>query len=950
MPQYSRPLLTYALAGRIGRGALDWRADDYLEKALAVEVVRGARAASLRPDAGTVLLADGRELRYDALVVATGARAKGLEAPGADLPGVFTLRSAEDLDAIEALAKPGRHAIVVGGGNVGLQTAEALLERGLRVTVVFRSSHLLSQMVDAEAGRRTAALFAAHDVALRPGRDVAEIVGQGSVSAVRLDDGELVPADLVIVGKGITPNVEWLAGSGIEIRRGVVVDRSGRTNLPGVFAAGDCSETADPSSGDSAVAGIWPVAYEMGRAAGSAAVGVERPSAGALRLNASRFFGHTIVSIGEVREDRRPAGAGPGAGGRRATSTASSSIAASAWWARSSTATSRRPASSIVSIATPHPHRSDQGMSRIIATAAIRGAHACVARAEAMLKQAALRHGRDAAVGFPDTAYALPVILALTGRRVEKLADLEQALAEARGLAAGALPTENLWLPYLGDTLDAGTATLIAHEAMEALKPLLGTPLVEGFWLGPTSDAILREQGIKLVDGRMPGFAACVGALPDDETAEQLARDLQERNILVFMGRITSGETMAAQLQRRGVEMSWETFLVPYGKDTSSLVHALGFACRAAMTFGGLKPGGLAEAREILLYNQRRVFAFVLALGEVDDEKYATAAGAINFGFPVIADTDIPQILPSGICTYEHVVSNVSHEDMPARAVEVRGVKIQTVAIPIPVRHGPAFEGERVRKEDLAIEFGGKYNRAFEYLVSRPMDKVEDGLIARDRPRDHGRARGRAPAARHLRRGGRPQAAAGLRVDPGAPHPLVPVRADGRHAPRPARLGLAAHLQEDARRGLQGRAPGHGARAQAQERLPGDRRQGAGDPLHRAGPGRRALPRGDRGLHAAGRAHGRADRRDGRHLLLVRALPELRAEPRLHHHARAAGPVRRLQLAGRQGRLRDQPPRRQPAGQEGRRRRSRCSASGRASTTSCIATRTAPSSTSPPTP
>jgi acetyl-CoA synthase len=147
------------------------------------------------------------------------------------------------------------------------------------------------------------------------------------------------------------------------------------------------------------------------------------------------------------------------------------------------------------------------------------------------------------------------------------------------------------------------------------------------------------------------------------------------------------------------------------------------------MTFGGLKPGSLKEAREILLYNQRRVFAFVLALGEVDDEKYATAAGAINFGFPVIADTDIPQILPSGICTYEHVVSNVAHRDLPARAVEVRGVKIHTVDIPIPVRHGPAFEGERVRKEEVAIEFGGKYTRAFEYLTSRPMDQVEDGLI-----------------------------------------------------------------------------------------------------------------------------------------------------------------------------------------------------------------------------
>ena len=367
-------------------------------------------------------------------------------------------------------------------------------------------------------------------------------------------------------------------------------------------------------------------------------------------------------------------------------------------------------------------------MSKIIATAAIRGAHACVQRAETILAEAIDRHGRDTTIGFPGTAYALPTILALVGKRVERLGDLEEAVQVARAWLP-AEPSERLWLPYLGAALDAGAATLVAQEAVEALKPLRGTPLAGGFWLGPTPDSILREQGIKLVDGRMPGFAACVGALPDDETAERLARDLQERNILVFMGGACGGETMAAQLNRRGVEMTWETFLVPYGSDTSSIVHALGFACRAAFTFGGLRPGGLKETREILLYNQRRVFAFVLALGELDDEKFATAAGAINFGFPVIADTDIPEILPSGICTYEHVVANVAHRDMPSRAVEVRGVKIRTVEIPIPVRHGPAFEGERVRREDVAVEFGGKYTRCFEYLTSRPMDQVQDGLI-----------------------------------------------------------------------------------------------------------------------------------------------------------------------------------------------------------------------------
>jgi nitrite reductase (NADH) large subunit len=306
VPHYSRPLLTYALAGRLTRDSLGWRTAEYLEQTLGVELLTGTRATAVHPTTHTLVSAGGRELRYDALVIATGARAKTLSVPGAGLPGVFTLRNPEDLDGLEALARPGRRAVVLGGGNVGLQTCEALSERGLQVVVVFRSAHLLSQMVDGEAGRRAARLFAEHKVALRPGRDAVEILGPERVTALRLDDGEVLAADLVVVGKGITPNVEWLSGSGIETRKGVVVDLCGRTNVPGVLAAGDCAETVDPLTGESSVSGVWPVAYEMGRAAGCAAVGVDRPSAGALRLNASRFFGCPIVSLGEVREERLP--------------------------------------------------------------------------------------------------------------------------------------------------------------------------------------------------------------------------------------------------------------------------------------------------------------------------------------------------------------------------------------------------------------------------------------------------------------------------------------------------------------------------------------------------------------------------------------------------------------------------------------------------------------------
>jgi len=377
-------------------------------------------------------------------------------------------------------------------------------------------------------------------------------------------------------------------------------------------------------------------------------------------------------------------------------------------------------------------------MSRIIAAAAIRGAHAMVDTAANQLRQAVESFGPDHKVEFPNTAYYLPLTLALTGLEVENLAGAQQTLERARTLLPP-IPSEQLWLPYLGSALDAGVATLLAEEIIEVLKYVRGEE-PEAPWLGFTDDSTLRTQGIKLVDGRMPGFAACVGALPTNEEAVELARSLQERSILVFMASDSSGRSMAEQLAEEGVEMSWDTFLVPYGKDTSSAVLALNFAARAAMTFGGVKPGDLAAARKILMYNKERVFAFVLALGSdlepstngnqlLTDAKYATAAGAINFGFPVISDVAIPQILPRGICTYEHVVSGIPRDQIVNKAVEVRGLKLKISEIPIPVPYGAGFEGERVRKEQMQIQFGGKYTEAFELVRGRPMDEVEDGKI-----------------------------------------------------------------------------------------------------------------------------------------------------------------------------------------------------------------------------
>jgi acetyl-CoA synthase len=393
-------------------------------------------------------------------------------------------------------------------------------------------------------------------------------------------------------------------------------------------------------------------------------------------------------------------------------------------------------------------------MSRYIATRAIRGANALVAEAETMLNQALKDKGPETPVAFPNTAYFLPVIYGMLDHKVTTLGDLPPVLEQAKRLLHP-VPDENLWVPYLGETLDSGQATLLAAEIIEGVRFALGqqpTPYPglemtggteypdwqgDGHLNGPIDDIQLRSWGIQLVDGRMPGFAALVGAARSNEAAVSIVRELQKRNILIFLCGNTNGRSVIDQLQEEGVEMGYDTYIVPFGKDTISAIYPLGFATRSALTFGGVKAG---QWRDILLYNKFRVFAFVLALGEVDDLKYAAAAGAISYGFPTIADTVIPEILPTGVTRYEHVISMPWNEidaetdtekavKLVQRAIEVRGVKIKITDVPVPVAYGSAFEGEVVRRADMRIEFGGKYSRAYEYLRMAPMDEVEDGKI-----------------------------------------------------------------------------------------------------------------------------------------------------------------------------------------------------------------------------
>jgi len=370
-------------------------------------------------------------------------------------------------------------------------------------------------------------------------------------------------------------------------------------------------------------------------------------------------------------------------------------------------------------------------MSKLIATAAIRGSHTLVQEADELLQKAIASHGENFAFEFPDTAFYLPMIYAMTGFAVKTIGDMKTGLNFAKELLHSE-PEDHLWKPYLGEALDSGMATLFAEEIILALRYINGQEPVKdpetGFvYNGFITDTIQRNLGIQLVDGTMPGFAAIIGAAPDDATAAKIVRELQEKNILTFLsGQSEDGNSVTKQLLRQGVPLGWDSRIVPLGPDTRHTLYALDWAIRASLIFGNKKPG---DFKEHLKYQKDRVFAFAMVLGPLDNIIWTTGAGAINMGFPAVADTDIPVIHPTGVCIYEEVDKEFDHAKIVQKAIEVRGLKIVVEKPPIPVAYGPAFEGERIRKEDMFIEFGGQRTPAFEWVRTKELDEIEDNKV-----------------------------------------------------------------------------------------------------------------------------------------------------------------------------------------------------------------------------
>lgn len=219
-------------------------ARDGVEK-LSADWKLGVAARSLDPQAKRVTLEDGSTLEADAIVIATGARARRLPF-GRDLEGVVELRTLADARRLRAEIAKASRVVVVGAGFIGMEIAASCRQKGLEVTVVEPLPAPLVRGLGARLGERVARKHREEGVIFRLGVGVDGFEGEGRVTGVRLSDGETLPADVVVVGVGAAPATEWLEGSGLEIDNGVLCDATGATNREGIFALGDCARWENP--------------------------------------------------------------------------------------------------------------------------------------------------------------------------------------------------------------------------------------------------------------------------------------------------------------------------------------------------------------------------------------------------------------------------------------------------------------------------------------------------------------------------------------------------------------------------------------------------------------------------------------------------------------------------------------------------------------------------------
>ena len=300
-PQYSRPMISDLVSGKANFEKMMCREDEFWEKN-EVQALTGRTAISLNLTEKYVALDRGDRVNFEKLLIATGGKPFVPKIEGADKDGVFTFTTLSDAERLLARIENAKSAVVIGGGLIGVSVTEALVKRGLKVTMVELKDKILSLILDPTASEMVENVISKAGVTIVTGQSVQRVTGkpedENVVGGAILTNGEQVQCDLVIIAIGVIPRMELVSGTDVKTNRGIIVDRFMRTNVSDVYASGDVAEAYDFVLGENRLLPLWPLALLEGKVAGYNMAGKKADYPGGTAMSALKYFDIPIISVG----------------------------------------------------------------------------------------------------------------------------------------------------------------------------------------------------------------------------------------------------------------------------------------------------------------------------------------------------------------------------------------------------------------------------------------------------------------------------------------------------------------------------------------------------------------------------------------------------------------------------------------------------------------------------
>jgi len=305
-PQYSRPMISEYISREATLETMKYRGDQFWKKNN-VQTLTGRTAVNIDFTKKQVELEGGTKVDFEKLLIATGGRPFVPRMEGGEKDGVFTFTELSSAKGLESKLEQSKSAVVIGGGLIGVSTAEALVKRGINVTLVELEEHILNLILDDKASEIAEKVLSEAGVTVITGQTVQRILGrkdnEGSVGGVVMTDGKEIPCDLVVVAIGVIPRTELIKETEVKLNRGIVVNRFMRTNIPDVYACGDVAEAHDFLINGNRVLPLWPLAHIGGRVAGYNMAGKKAEYAGGTVMSSLKYFDLPIIAVGNTNPE-----------------------------------------------------------------------------------------------------------------------------------------------------------------------------------------------------------------------------------------------------------------------------------------------------------------------------------------------------------------------------------------------------------------------------------------------------------------------------------------------------------------------------------------------------------------------------------------------------------------------------------------------------------------------